>query len=75
MRPGALPLYEQILFDVLVPPIGTTIWWLMSRGWVSTVQRGEVSETTKKRQKAEFWIILIVVYILMFGITIYGQFT
>lgn len=75
MRHGALPLYEQILLDVFVPPIGTAVWWLMSRGWATTVQGSHVSETTKRRQKIESVIILVAVYILMFGITIYGYFS
>jgi len=32
VRPGALPLYQQILYDIFLPPIGTGICWLMSRG-------------------------------------------
>ncbi len=73
VRSGALPLSQQILLDLLVPPIGTAVWWLMARGWASIVQGGNTSETTQKRQKWETWIILILAYVLMFGITIYGQ--
>lgn len=75
MRPGALPIDEQILLDLIVPPVGSALWLMMSRGWASTVQGGTISERTKKRQKAEFWIILSAVYLLMFGITIYGWLT
>jgi hypothetical protein len=71
---GALPLSQQILLDVFVPPIGTLVWWLMSRGWATAVQGGEVSETTRKRQKKIALALLIIVYVLGFGITIYGQF-
>ena len=74
MRSGALPLSEQILLDLLVPPVGAAVWWLMARGWAGAVQGGKTSATTKTRQKWEFWVILAIAYLLMFGITIYGQF-
>ncbi len=72
MTPGTLPIGRVILLDILVPPIGTCLWWIMARGWASLVQLGKPSETTKRRQKWEFWAILIAVYVLMFGITLYG---
>lgn len=75
MRAGALPLSEQILLDVFVPPVGAVVWWLMSRGLAAGIQGGKASSTTKTRQKWEFWIILALAYLLMFGITIYGQFS
>ena len=75
MRTGALPLGQIIALDLFIPPIGTCIWWLMSRGWAGFVQGGSVSENTKKRQKWEFWSILLAAYLLMFGITIYAYLT
>ena len=74
MHEGALPLSQQILLDVFVPPVGTLVWWLMSRGWATVVQGGEVSETTRKRQRKIALALLIMAYVLMFSITIYGQF-
>jgi len=74
MHEGALPLSQQILLDIFVPPAGTLVWWLMSRVWASAVQGGEVSQTTRKRQKRLAVGLLVAVYVLMFGITIYGQF-
>jgi len=74
MHEGALPLSQQILLDIFVPPAGALVWWLMSRGWATAVQGSEVSETTRKRQWRLALVLLVVVYILMFGITIYGQF-
>jgi len=74
MHEGALPLSQQILLDVFVPPVGTLVWWLMSRGWAIVVQGGEVSETTRKRQRKIALALLIMAYVLMFSITIYGQF-
>jgi hypothetical protein len=75
MRPGALPLSQIVALDVLVPPIGTCLWWLMARGWAMSVQGGNVSETTKKREKREFWLALVIAYVLGFGITIYAYLT
>ena len=72
LRPGALPISQMIILDLRLPPIGTCIWWLMSRGWAGLAQGGTVSARTKKRQKWEFWSILAVAYLLMFGITLYG---
>ena len=72
MRPGAIPISQMILLDILVPPIGTCVWWLMAHGWAGLVQLGRPSETTRKRQKWEFWTILTAAYVLMFGITLYG---
>jgi len=74
MHEGALPLSQQILLDVFVPPVETLVWWLMSRGWATVVQGGEVSETTRKRQRKIALALLIMAYVLMFSITIYGQF-
>jgi len=75
IRHVAAPLSEQIFYDLIIPPVGTAIWWLLSRGWAATVQGGSVSETTKRRQKIEFFVILIAAYVLMFSITIYGNLT
>ncbi len=74
MHGGALPLAQQILLDLLVPPVGTLVWWRMSRRWATLVQGGVVSETTRKRQKKVALVLLAIVYVLMFSITIYGQF-
>jgi len=75
MHQGALPLSDQLLFDVLIPPAGTVVWWLMSRAWASAVQGGKVSETTRKRQRKEAIVLLLAAYILMFSVTIYARFT
>jgi hypothetical protein len=74
MRHGALPLYEQILFDVLIPPAGTAVWWLMSRGWSSAMGTTD-SHAVRGWTQSGFWILLCAAYILMFSITIYGCLT
>jgi hypothetical protein len=72
MRPGALPLFQQTLLDIFIPPIGALVSRLLAGGWASGVQGGNVSNKTKRRQSVEFWVLLGFVYMVMFGITIYG---
>lgn len=75
VRPGALPIYQQIFLDVFIPPIGAVLWRFMAGGWASTVQGGKVSEVTRRRQSYEFWVILCLGYAIAFGIAIYGWLT
>ena len=58
------PLIEQILIFVLGPPIMASLFWLRARGWAKTIQGESVSETTKRRQKIEFWVLLSLMYLL-----------
>jgi hypothetical protein len=75
MRPGAAPLWEQVITLIAGPPIMTGLWWLMSRGWAANVQGGTASEMTKRRQKMEFKILLIVMYLVGFGMLLYAWLT
>lgn len=51
---------SQTLMVVLFgPPCIAGVWWLLSHGWGKTVQGGSVSERTKKRQRVEFWVLLV----------------
>jgi hypothetical protein len=68
-------MYQQVLYDIFLPPIGALLWWLMSRGLATTVQGGTVSKETKRRQKVEFVVVLIATYVIMFSITIYAYST
>ncbi len=45
----------------------------LSRGWARTVQGGVVSDRTKRRQKFEFWSLLIVMYTVTLGMTLYAR--
>lgn len=47
----------------------------MARGWAMTVQGGTVSEKTQKRQRIEFWGMLISMYLLVWGMFIYAWLT
>ena len=69
LSPSAHPISEIILVDLLVPPIGSCFWWVMSRKSAMAAQGGEVSETTRNRQKSEFWVIVASAYLLTFGIS------
>ncbi len=70
----ALPIAQQILLDIVAPPIGAGLWWLMSRGWAHSIQGVDVSEMTKSRQSKGFWIVLGVSYLIMFSVTAYAYF-
>jgi len=49
--------------------------WLMSRGWAKGVQGGSASERTKVRQKFEFWMVLVAMYVIGFAMAIYAWLT
>ena len=72
MLPGAAPLGEQIAILILGPPIMATLIWFMSRGWVTSIQGGVASDKTKRRQKVEFWVVLVAMYFLGFGMALYA---
>jgi hypothetical protein len=72
MRPGAAPLSEQLAILIAGPPIMAGLVHIMSRGWARTVQAGNVSERTRRRQKAEFWAMLIAMYLIGFGMAIFA---
>lgn len=70
-----MSLGQQLLVDLLAPPIFAGLWWLFSRGWALAIRAGEVSDETKSRQKAGLVVMLGLLYVLMFGITIFLHFT
>ena len=74
-RPGVLPLSQQIILDLLFPPVGAGIWWLMSTGWAMLMQGGKISDRTKIFRKRLFWALLAAAYALMFGVTFYTYLT
>jgi hypothetical protein len=75
IHPGALPLGQQILLDLLFPPAGAGIWWSMSSMWAMLMQGGRVSEKTKAFQKKMFWLLLVAAYSFMIGVTLYAYLT
>ncbi len=71
---AGLPLVQQIALDVVVPPIVTAIWWLLSSGWSNMTQGGDPTPRTKIWLSKGVWILLGLLYSVMFGITLYAQF-
>jgi hypothetical protein len=74
-RPGAAPLWEQLAIGVFGPPIMAFILRFMMRGWAMTVQGGTVSERTERRQRIEFWVVLVLMYAIVWGEFIYAWLT
>jgi hypothetical protein len=72
VRPGSLPISQLILWDLIVPPIIAVLWRITAGGWAMGVQRGDVSEKTRQRQWTEFWAILVLTFLVLFGFTIYS---
>ena len=75
LRPGAAPIGEQFMIFTFGPPIMAGLIWAMSRGWAHTVQGAVVSDTTKKRQKIEFWVLLVVMYLFSIAVVLYEWLT
>ncbi|HTW60772.1 MAG TPA: hypothetical protein VMD55_03130 [Terracidiphilus sp.] len=73
MRPGALPIQQQILVDLIAPPVGALLWRFVAGGWAEARAR-DGSEETRRRRSNEFWVILILGYFLMFGISLFTWF-
>lgn len=75
LRPSAAPIGEQLLIFTIGPPIMASLIWMMSRGWAHTVQGALISDRTRKRQKIEFWVVLIVMYLFSVGVVLYEWLT
>jgi hypothetical protein len=73
VRSGALPISQQIMLDLLGPPIMTALWLLFSRGWLGLMGTSE-SETVRGWTQSGTWIILILLYVIGFSVTAYGYF-
>ena len=72
MCPAAAPIWEQILIAVFGPPVVSILFRWRARGWALTMQGGSVSNRTKQRQNKEFWILLVVLYVLAIGTFAYA---
>jgi hypothetical protein len=57
-------MHSIIWLLLFAPPCIACVWWLLSRGWATIVQGGSVSERTVKRQRIEFWIMLVAAYVV-----------
>jgi len=57
---------------ILMPPIMTVLWWLMSRATGAALQGGEMSPRSKRWVDGNFWKFMIFLYIMGFSILIYA---
>jgi len=64
---------QQIVLGIFGPPVMSAVCWVLSRGWAGFVQNGEISERTKNRQKKEFILVLIAMYLIVIGMTVYAH--
>jgi hypothetical protein len=71
----ALTLWQQILIDVLFPPVGVSLWWLMSRATAYTLQSGNPTQRSLDFIRRSTLVLLVICYCLMFGITAYAHFS
>lgn len=72
MRKGAAPLGEELAILTLGPPAMACAWWVLSRGWAKTVQKGVASQKTRRRQQLECVGLLIAMYVMGFGMALYA---
>ena len=66
---------RQILVDLSAPPVISAIFWLMARGWVASTGSGDTTILTKQKLKIEFRIVLALLYLAVFGKTLYTLLT
>jgi hypothetical protein len=69
-----MALWQQYLLDLIMPPIVTAMWWLLSRGNATAIEGGKLSQRTSGWLRKGFVIVLLGTYLLMFGITTYLHF-
>jgi hypothetical protein len=74
MRPGSLPIQQQILVDLIAPPVGAFLWRLMTVGRAGAPVE-EAGEGARRSKSSEFWVVLLLGYVLMFGISLFTWFT
>jgi len=68
-----LPSFGGFVFIfILMPPIMTVLWWLMSRATGAALQGGEMSPRSKRWVDGNFWKFMIFLYIMGFSILIYA---
>jgi|KBSSwiStaDraftv2_1062776.scaffolds.fasta_scaffold236613_4 hypothetical protein len=75
MNFGTYQISKQIVFDLSAPPMIAGIFWLMARGWVASIGLGETTALTKQKLKIEFRIVLALLYLAVFGETLYSLLT
>jgi hypothetical protein len=74
MYSTSLPIIQQFMVVLFGLPVMAILWWGASRGLGRAVQGGSVSGRTKLRQRKEFWMLLVVMYVLGFGVMLFSRF-
>lgn len=72
---GTYQISRQILLDLCAPPLIAGVFWLLARGWVASIGSGAITTLTKQKLKVEFRIVLVVLYLAVFGETLYTLLT
>jgi hypothetical protein len=68
---GTYQISKQILVDLGAPPVIAGIFWLMARGWVLLIGPSNMITLTKPKLGIEFRIVLVLLYLVVFGETLY----
>jgi len=71
---AVLPIGQLLPLDLVLPPIGTVLLWLLSNGGANVFEDGNPSQSSLSWLRRSFWIQLVPFYRLMFGITGYAYF-
>ena len=58
---------EVLLFG---PPCLAVVTWAFARGWSRAMQGGQISERFQRWERYDFWVILAIMYLVMFGTAI-----
>ena len=64
---------SDLLWVLLVPPIVTFVWLLLSRGWTGLLETSD-NDTVKGWTKSGFWIVLSLSYAVCIALFIYAYF-
>ncbi len=72
---GTYQISKQILVDLSAPPVIAGMFWFMARGWVVSTGSGDISTLTKQKLAIEFRIVLALLYLAVFGETLYTLLT
>jgi len=70
-----MTLGGQILLDLVVPPIGAAVLWVLGTGWSTTVYGGTLPDSAKKLRKLLTWGVFLFLLVAGFGITLYSRLT
>ena len=67
-------MWQQIVFFALGPPIGAFLFFWVVRGLAITADGGDVRQGSRTRRRAEFWGVLILMYIMLGCVLLFSDF-